>query len=269
MKRDIFLSGTVAVAIHASVLIAPLSRGNITEAHSIYRPISISIIHSQETIASAPPVEAPAEASVKLHAPVKNKVPPKQTLIPKKKVTHKKRLMAKPLVKDRADRKIRHEEVKRVELEPTHRNRLEFVEESPGGSTLKPCLEEADRGSAVKTVSISGHIPKGGWKKIGTPQGSRSGKDIMIDARPKYKENPPPHYPRVARRGGYEGRTLLRVEVLENGRVGKIEIEESSGFEVLDRAALKSVKGWTFVPGTKNRRKIKQWVMVPVRFSLK
>ncbi|MCK4487938.1 MAG: energy transducer TonB [Desulfobacterales bacterium] len=247
MKRDIFLSGTVAVAIHAFVLIAPLSRGNITEAHSIYRPISISIIHFQETIASAS----------------------QQTLIPKKKVTHKKRLMAKPLVKDRADREIRPEEVKRVELEPTRGNRLEFVEESPGGSTLKARLEEADRGSAVKTVSISGHVLGGGRKKIGTPQGNRSGEDVMIDARPKYKENPPPHYPRVARIGGYEGRTLLRVEVLENGRVGKIEIEESSGFEVLDTAALKSVKGWTFVPGTKNGRRIKQRVMVPVRFSLK
>ncbi|MBW2172905.1 MAG: energy transducer TonB [Deltaproteobacteria bacterium] len=99
--------------------------------------------------------------------------------------------------------------------------------------------------------------------------GSQQGQDVIVYARPRYKENPLPHYPKVARRRGYEGQTLLRVEVLENGKVGQIEIAGSSSFEILDNAALKSVKGWIFVPGTQNGERIDQWVMVPVRFSLR
>ena len=91
----------------------------------------------------------------------------------------------------------------------------------------------------------------------------------LSTAQRRYKENPPPNYPKVARIRGYEGSTRLKVEVLESGKVGRIEIASSSGFEVLDKAALESVKNWTFTPGTRSGENIRQWVMVPVRFSLR
>jgi len=123
-------------------------------------------------------------------------------------------------------------------------------------------------GVAVGTALVPGDT-RTDSKKGMVALGSQQGQDVIVYARPRYKENPLPHYPKVARRRGYEGQTLLRVEVLENGKVGQIEIAGSSSFEILDNAALKSVKGWIFVPGTQNGERIDQWVMVPVRFSLR
>ena len=67
----------------------------------------------------------------------------------------------------------------------------------------------------------------------------------------------------MARRRGYEGKVVLKVEVLATGKVGQIKIAESSGFEVLDRAALKGVKIWMFRPGAK------QWGTLSITFDLK
>jgi len=73
--------------------------------------------------------------------------------------------------------------------------------------------------------------------------------------------NPKPPYPEIARLRGYEGTVRLKVEVLASGKVGSITVQESSGYEILDRSALKTVKDWHFPArfGT---------VIVPVTFQL-
>lgn len=265
MKRDFFLSVALAVAIHASVLIAPLSMGNITEAHSIYRPISISIIHPRKLVTPA----LPADNYLQPESHARSRVPSKQTPVPVKKVSYKKHIVARSVTEEGNVKEKRPEEADRDTLEPVCENKLESVEESPGSDGPAIPGREIDSEATATTASIMRHILEGVAKCPRTPEGNWSGGHTVVDTPLNYGENPLPHYPKLARRRGYEGRTLLRVEVLANGLVGKIEIEASSGFEVLDTAALKSVKGWTFVPGTKNGRKIKQWVMVPVRFSLK
>ncbi|MGB7293389.1 MAG: energy transducer TonB [Thermodesulfobacteriota bacterium] len=85
---------------------------------------------------------------------------------------------------------------------------------------------------------------------------------------PDYKVNPKPRYPMLARRKGYEGTILLRVFVLETGGVGKVELEKSSGYEILDESAFKAVKDWVFIPGKKNGEPIPSWVTVPIKFQL-
>jgi protein TonB len=47
---------------------------------------------------------------------------------------------------------------------------------------------------------------------------------------------------------GLSGNVLLLVEVLENGRVGKIVISRSSGSKVLDESARENVARWRFDP---------------------
>jgi protein TonB len=44
---------------------------------------------------------------------------------------------------------------------------------------------------------------------------------------------------------------------------------ESSGYPILDRTALASVRKWLFEPGTEGGIKKKMWVKVPIRFDLK
>ena len=60
--------------------------------------------------------------------------------------------------------------------------------------------------------------------------------------------NPKPPYPEIARRRGYEGTVKLKVEVLASGKVGSIIVQESSGYEILDRSALETVQDWRFIP---------------------
>ncbi len=90
----------------------------------------------------------------------------------------------------------------------------------------------------------------------------------VLMVRPQYAENPRPIYPPEARRKGYEGEVILRVEVLKDGRVGGIEVKRSSGYEILDRSALKAVKLWRFVPAKKGEKAISQWVNIPIKFQL-
>ncbi|MBI4831224.1 MAG: energy transducer TonB [Candidatus Lindowbacteria bacterium] len=86
---------------------------------------------------------------------------------------------------------------------------------------------------------------------------------------PAYMSNPKPEYPRDARRNGQEGTVVLLVEVLPNGNVREISIDKSSGFELLDSAAIKAVRKWRFVPAKNGTSSTSAWVKIPVEFSLK
>ena len=92
---------------------------------------------------------------------------------------------------------------------------------------------------------------------------------VLKLARPLYKQNAAPPYPRKARRLGYEGIVMLKVLIDENGRVDDLMVFKSSGHTVLDRAALSAVRKWLFEPGTEGGIKKKMWVKIPVRFDLK
>ncbi len=81
--------------------------------------------------------------------------------------------------------------------------------------------------------------------------------------------NPLPDYPRAARRRGIEGRLLLRVAVSAAGQAEKIEVIESSGHELLDRAAEQAVWKWRFEPGRRAGIPVSATIDVPVVFRLR
>ena len=88
-------------------------------------------------------------------------------------------------------------------------------------------------------------------------------------AYPRYQSNTPPVYPGLARKRVQEGTVFLQVLVNREGRVDDLEIETSSGFTLLDRAAVSSVKKWSFEPGRRGKERIPMWVRVPVTFKLR
>jgi TonB family protein len=59
-------------------------------------------------------------------------------------------------------------------------------------------------------------------------------------------KNSPPQYPAIARMMGYEGRVSLLIEVLPDGRCGRVEVFRSSGYGILDRAAVNAARRWIF-----------------------
>lgn len=85
---------------------------------------------------------------------------------------------------------------------------------------------------------------------------------------PSYGDNPPPKYPPRARRRGYRGVTILAAEILADGTVGELRVKTSSGHGILDEAALRAVKTWTFEPARENGIAVRGRVDIPVRFEL-
>ena len=91
----------------------------------------------------------------------------------------------------------------------------------------------------------------------------------LREAIPVYQKNPHPKYPRIARRRGYQGTVMLEVFINREGKVGDLRLFQSSGYRVLDRTAMASVKNWLFEPGRRGDQKVEMWVKVPIRFRLK
>jgi periplasmic protein TonB len=95
---------------------------------------------------------------------------------------------------------------------------------------------------------------------------------VVLDAEPDYRadylNNPRPPYPMVARRMGYHGKVILNVEVLADGKAGQVLLHQGCGHDILDNAALQTVKTWHFTPARRLGQPVTQWFLVPIKFSL-
>ena len=76
-----------------------------------------------------------------------------------------------------------------------------------------------------------------------------------------------PKYPRVSRKRGERGRVLVRVFINRDGSSEKVEIEQSSGFNRLDQAAMDSAKKCRFIPAKRNGRPVKTLATIPYTFT--
>ena len=86
---------------------------------------------------------------------------------------------------------------------------------------------------------------------------------------PEYAENPPPRYPRLARRLGHEGLVMLNVRVSAEGLCISVTVTRSSGHTILDREAVRAVKGWRFKPAMKAGVPVEGEMQIPIRFLLR
>jgi len=93
-----------------------------------------------------------------------------------------------------------------------------------------------------------------------------------VKSRAKYKigtiENPHPEYPIIARKKGWQGRLLLAVHIDKNGNVLNIDVKETSGYEILDRVSLKTIRDWKFFPARHGDRYVEDNIDIPVSFKL-
>ncbi len=142
-----------------------------------------------------------------------------------------------------------------------------------------PALEKSEQAvrSAPLTsdTALADEAPSPGSRGITDPAAPRdkssqnaSGPTVAASFHAHYLENPKPPYPAVARQRGWEGDVKLRVHVLENGFCDQVLIDESSGHDSLDEAALETVKKWRFVPAKRGDTPIISWVIVPITFKL-
>jgi len=169
-------------------------------------------------------------------------------------------------------RQMSQQAPRRVQQAPT---------ESP--SQKQTVVEPADQSSAVSPPLVS--LPE-----TNLPMENKAPTDTMqpgFDAHAKnapnvsngpitppqfgaaYLNNPKPGYPATAKRMGMEGTVMLLVLVSRDGNALKIEITQSSGYEILDKSATDAVRNWSFIPARKGDLPVEEWVKVPVAFHLK
>jgi protein TonB len=122
-----------------------------------------------------------------------------------------------------------------------------------------PIVEEAAWAEPVEVDLEPTLEPAGDPAPVGLTQGAQIA----------YDHAPPPPYPRLAHRRGWEGDVLLRVHVGSDGRPRKVDVERSSGRRELDRGAAEHVLAkWRFQPALQGGRAVEAWALVPISFRI-
>lgn len=147
---------------------------------------------------------------------------------------------------------------------------------APESDGARPAAEEtASPGSPVSPDSeqdrTGGTIPPGPGNapEVEAAFHEESASALIQEAVPLYNVNPAPPYPDVARQRGYQGTVIVDAQVNASGNVADVRLFQSSGFPLLDQAALRAVKEWIFRPGTREGRQVDMQVHVPVVFQLR
>lgn len=233
--RPLIVPAIAAVAIHAVALAfhLPWSQPMMTIPES--RAVTIRLVQQQ----------LPEPAVVKPVAPLN--VPTPKAVIP---------LAPLALKKDPRPKPVTLPEPQNVPT-PT----VSKIEPSPAELPIEPAAnddlaleDEVAPPPVVRTAAISTDP---------APEAAQIQASV-----PLYHLNPPPTYPRLARRRYYHGTVLLDVLVDPQGQPTQVKIARSSGHTILDRSAVKSVRNWRFEPARRGDQTIEMWVQVPVRFEL-
>jgi len=115
---------------------------------------------------------------------------------------------------------------------------------------------------------VSGFPTKTFGNDTGLKKSAHSKSGVKAKVNPDYFQNPSPEYPELARQMRQEGLVMLTVDVGREGIPIKVEIKQSSGYRLLDQAAVKAVSHWKFQPGSIGNIPVESTVTVPIRFRL-
>ncbi|MBX3505510.1 MAG: TonB family protein [Parvibaculum sp.] len=131
----------------------------------------------------------------------------------------------------------------------------------------------ADTAPAFRTASFAPPDARdgdGAGTRAGlAPHSGAEESEIVTLTEPRYRVPPrPPAYPRRARDLGQEGTAMIRVRLDLAGNPAEISLLESSGYALLDHAAMKAARDWQFEPERRGGRPVAAFVHIPVRFAL-
>lgn len=137
------------------------------------------------------------------------------------------------------------------------------------GSTLSGIGASGNEGGALTSGGNGASYGTGG----GTVSSSGTGKpgesrDIIS---PKILSRVEPSYPERARQAGWQGMVVLKIEIMENGCPGDVIVYQTSGWDLLDDAAVDAIKRWRFIPAKEREsgRAVKCYITMPIVFRIK
>jgi protein TonB len=148
-----------------------------------------------------------------------------------------------PLPQPRAEEpKPNHPPTEKADRPPSQPNPSVESSPSPGQSSKQlknPTANESDK--------------RGGNDEIATADSQDTDGDLAekgVTAPAQVVGLTKPTYPSYSRRHGEEGTAVLSIEILANGKHGKIEVISPSGYPRLDKAAVQAVERASFIPAT-------------------
>lgn len=150
----------------------------------------------------------------------------------------------------------------------------------PQSSSVDPVLPVRDNEVKVTATEMAGAetvlpslAPAGESNAAAIDKEIAAGLSIWGDKRagdhytaPEYLAGEKPPYPKRAERNGWEGTVLLTLLINANGEVEKVGIAKTSGYELLDQQARKSVSAWRFKPARRHGIAITETVQQPIIF---
>jgi TonB family protein len=139
--------------------------------------------------------------------------------------------------------------------------------DSAAESDIDPSVPVGFAGTAAQAGAGTRGSLAGAGYGIGNGVGSTEGAQASLVG-VSYAYNPPPPYPYSARKTGQEGTVLLRVLVDADGNSKALEVNHSSGFETLDKAAIATVRRWRFHSARYGDQRVEMWVKIPIVFRL-
>lgn len=249
VNRDLLISAFITIGIHITALVGIDSFTTTPVEYSVQRApssVEVTLVKKEK--------EVKKEEKKKPKPEVKKKVEKKEPEPePEKKVVKKEPAKKKVEQKPEPPEKPKQKQVKKPDKEPEPEP--EPVEEEIPEKQVNEDLEKL-----VKNLKS---------KKEKEPQPDATEKTGTPVQMPAYLNNKPPEYPGIARKRGFEGKVVLRVRVLSSGNPQELEIKNSSGYEILDEAALEAVEKWKFKPATRGGKPVDSWVEIPIRFELR
>lgn len=173
-------------------------------------------------------------------------------------------------------------EEKTVQVNPPETKKVENVPIIKGIPPLEEKIfaEQAQPVKREEAVKQTGEVkekesqksvqtaPQENEQKVSREGAENSAQGALIKARPLSYYNPAPTYPYVALQRGYEGEVTLIIAVNKSGLPDDVEIAQSSGYGILDSAAVKAVKKWKFEPAKLLGVSVDSEIEIPVKFEL-
>ena len=134
-------------------------------------------------------------------------------------------------------------------------------------------LEQVEQQTEPKTAQIdlitnAAEVDAKATPNVASATADSAQTNIVELAKPLFAAAPPqPTYPKIARKKGLEGTATIEVMFNELGEQLALTLVKSSGFSLLDQAALDAVENWQFAaPAQRLASHYK--VRVPIRFAL-
>lgn len=243
---------STAVHIGLALLLMPLLFAAETKPQDPpILPVELSMFEPQAPEPAPEPVPqvAPKPPPPPPPPPPQPKPKPKEKPKPEKPKPEKK--VEKPLPKPKLEKDLRKEQEERERREREEPQRQqEMREQQQREATERQARQRAQQETAARAAAQAQNA-------------------VPVITNPRYRRPPrPPEYPRRALESGMEGTTIVRANVSPSGSVLAAKVQKSSGNASLDSAAVKAVRGWSFVPATRGGQNIESIVQVPVNFKI-